>query len=113
MKLAKFSLLSLFFYTAISFAVPLPVPVSKAAYIGDWQGKDTQLKISADGKIFYKRSTPEKQVNLSIDLASFDGNNFVAGVGIIKSTFHVTKPPTKSGDKINMTVDGVELTKVD
>jgi len=111
MKLARFALLGTLFFTATSFAEPLPVPLSKIAYIGNWQGKDMQLKISPDGKILYKRTTQEKQFNLNIELSSFDGDNFDAGVGIINSTFHVTKPPTKSGDKITMIVDGVELTK--
>jgi hypothetical protein len=114
MRVARFALLSLLVCAASSFAEPLPVPASKSAYIGNWQGRDMELQIAANGKIFYKRVySSEKKINLNIELTGFSGDNFDAGFGIVHSTFYVTKPPTKSGNKTKMMVDGVELTKVD
>jgi hypothetical protein len=97
----------------LSFAKPLPVPKEKLAYVGDWQGKKMSLHIAPDGKIDYKRDQPDKQVKLSIELQSFNGDNFDAGALMIHSTFVVSKPPHLEGGKWKMTVDGVELTKVD
>lgn len=114
MKFRRFFLVGLLLCAGSSFADPVRVPASKSAYIGNWQGKDMELRIGADGKIFYQRVYgPEKQVKLDIGLAGFRGDDFEAGLGIVNSTFHVSRPPTRSGDKMKMVVDGVELTKVD
>jgi hypothetical protein len=88
-----------------------PVPADKMAYVGNWQGKDMQLVLSKDGKIKYKRKQEKKNVDLSIDLQGFNGNNFDAGWGFVRSTFVVSKPPHREGGQWKMTVDGVELTR--
>ena len=90
-----------------------PVPAEKMRYVGDWQGKDMRLKLSKEGKVAYKRDQPGKNINLDIELKGFNGDNFDAGVSIMRSTFVVSKPPHRVGDKWKMTVDGVELTRVD
>lgn len=113
MRIFKYALICTFFCAANSFAEPIPVPASKAAYIGTWKSKAMDLTIAADGKVQYKRVDPNKNVNLSIELARFNGDNFEAGVGIIVSTFVVSMPPTSYGDKTKMVVDGVELTKME
>ena len=112
MKILKYALACACLFAANSFAAPLAVPQEKAAYVGTWQGKDMSLTIAADGKIAYKRVKADKQVNLSIELDRFNGNNFDAGVGIFNTTFVVSKPPTTVGTVTTMVVDGVELTKV-
>ena len=72
-----------------------------------------ELRIDASGRIYYKRIyNAEKKVNLDMEITGFEGDNFDAGFGFVHSTFYVTKPPAKFGDKTKMTVDGVELTKV-
>jgi len=88
-----------------------PVPADKLAYVGDWQGKDMRLQIARDGSVQYKRERPGKKLSLSVDLVRFDGDNFDVGTTLIRSTFVVSKPPHREGDKWKMTVDGVELTK--
>jgi UTP-glucose-1-phosphate uridylyltransferase len=54
---------------------------------------------------------------MNIELVRFDGDNFDAGANLgfmnASSTFVVNKPPHKEGAKWKMTVDGVELTKVE
>ena len=96
-----------------ALAAPVPVPAEKMAYVGDWQGKDMRLQLAKDGKVKYKRDQPGKNLDLSVDLQGFNGDNFDVGVMLVRSTFVVSKPPHRVGDKWKMTVDGVELTKVD
>ncbi|MCA1248676.1 hypothetical protein [Massilia sp. MS-15] len=93
-----------------------PVPADKLAYVGSWHGKDMQLSLSKEGKVKYKRNQPGKQLDLSLDLLGFNGNNFDIGVEILgsasmRSTFVVSKPPQREGGKWKMTVDGIELTR--
>jgi len=94
-------------------ADPVPVPPEKMAYVGDWQGKDMRIQLAKDGKVQYKRDQPGKQMNLSVDLQGFKGDNFDVGVFLVRSTFVVSKPPHREGGTWKMTVDGVELTRVD
>ena len=111
-QIPKFIIASTLLWAANSFAEP--VPAAKADYVGTWQGKDMHLAIAADGKITYNRLySSKKQVKLNIELARFNGDDFDAGFGIFNSTFVVSKPPAKVGEKIEMVVDGVVLTKID
>ena len=101
----------------LSFADPKPVPSDKSAYVGDWQGKGMRLNIHQNGQIDYNREQPGKHINVNIELVRFDGDNFDAGANLgfmnASSTFVVSKPPHKEGGKWKMTVDDVELTKVE
>ncbi|MQA39346.1 hypothetical protein GEV02_14415 [Rugamonas sp. FT29W] len=94
-------------------ADPQPIPSDKRAYIGEWKGKDMELNIAASGKLHYKRKQPGKNLDLNVDMLGFNGDNFDVGVGIIRSTFVVSKPPHQDDKKMKMTVDGVELTKAE
>ena len=119
MKILNTVLACTFFCAANASAEPLPVPASKAAYIGTWNGNGMDLAITADGKVDYKRvygegtGNAKKHVDLSIELKRFNGNDFDAGYGIFQSTFVVSTPPTRVGEKMTMVVDGVELTKTE
>ena len=55
----------------------------------------------------------KKHVDLSIALKGFSGDNVDAGYGIFQSTFVVSTPPTRVGEKTTMAVDGGQLTKVE
>jgi hypothetical protein len=90
-----------------------PVPESKLAYVGHWQGKDMDIMLDKDGSLKYKRTKPNYKADLSMDVNGFDGNDFYAGFGPFRSTFVVSKPPNRVGKVWKMTVDGVELTKVE
>lgn len=96
-----------------SYADPVPVPPSKAAYVGEWLGEKMRLKIHQDGHVEYKRDRPNKHLDLNVDLQGFDGDNFDVGTSFVRSTFVVSKPPHRENGKWKMTVDGVELTRVD
>jgi hypothetical protein len=96
-----------------SYADPVPVPSSKSAYVGEWLGEKMRLKIQQDGHVEYKRDRPNKHISLNADLQGFDGDDFDIGVGFVRSTFVVTKPPHRENGKWKMTVDGVELTRTE
>jgi hypothetical protein len=98
---------------APSFADPVPVPADKANYVGEWLGEKMRLKIQQDGHVEYKHDRPGKNVDLSVDLQGFHGDDFDVGTSFIKSTFVVAKPPHRDGGKWKMTVDGVALTKTE
>jgi hypothetical protein len=93
----------------LSFADPTPVPPEKSAYVGDWKGEKMRLKISQDGRVAYKREQPGKNIDITIDLLGFNGDNFDVGFSLVRSTFVVSKPPHREGGKWKMVVDGVEL----
>lgn len=96
---------------APSFADPVPVPADKASYVGEWLGEKMRLKIQPDGHVEYKRDRPGKNVDVTVDLQGFHGDDFDVGASFIKSTFVVSKPPHRDQGKWKMTVDGVELTR--
>jgi hypothetical protein len=96
-----------------SFADPVPVPPDKAAYVGDWRGKDMRIHLKPDGHVEYARKQAGKNLHLNVDLQGFNGDNFDVGVFLVRSTFIVGKPPHRDNGKWTMTVDGVELTRVD
>jgi hypothetical protein len=95
-----------------SHADPAPVPADKAAYVGEWLGEKMRLNIHQDGHVNYMRDRPGKKLDLDVDLQGFDGPNFDVGTTFFRSTFVVSKPPHREGGKWKMTVDGVELTRV-
>nr|WP_314542043.1 hypothetical protein [uncultured Massilia sp.] len=98
---------------APSFADPVPVPADKTSYVGEWLGEKMRLKIQPDGHVEYKRDRPGKNLDLSVDLQGFHGDDFDVGTSFFKSTFVVSKPPHRAQGKWKMTVDGVELTKTE
>ena len=89
----------------------VPVPADKVAYVGEWQEKTMYLLITQDGSVRYKRLKGGVSASIEGPLKGFSGDNFEVGVGPVKTTFVVNKPPHQEGDKWQMTVDGVELTK--
>jgi len=113
MPILRTAILAAAFLSSSAHAAPVPVPPEKMAYVGDWQGKDMRIQLAKDGKVKYKRDQPNRKMDLSLDLQGFNGDNFDVGVTLIRSTFVVSKPPHREGGKWKMTVDGVELTRVD
>jgi hypothetical protein len=89
-----------------------PVPPDKQAYVGEWQSRTMAMLITRDGRVMYKRLI-DSNTSKSIDapLQQFEGDNFVVGVGPIKTTFVVSAPPHEDHGVWKMTVDGVELTR--
>ena len=69
------------------------------------------LLITQDGSVRYRRQ--KGAVNTSIDapLKAFSGDDLVVGIGPLATTFRVSQPPHREGDRWKMVVDGVELTR--
>jgi hypothetical protein len=92
-------------------AAAAPVPSEKSAYVGEWKAQDFVLAIQQGGKVHYQRKRDGSSFNLDIELQSFNGDSFDAGIPLVHTTFIVSKPPHLDKGKWKMTVDGVELTK--
>lgn len=90
-----------------------PVPAEKSAYVGEWHAKQMALLITQDGRVAYKRTEGRISTSADAPLKGFIGNDFVVGVGPIETTFKVSAPPHKDGGTWKMTVDGVELKRID
>ena len=90
---------------------PQPVPHTKAAYVGEWRSEKMQLVITPDGYVRYERHDGKANTSINAPIQGFDGDNFVVGVGFVKTTFVVSRPPHLEGTTWKMTVDGVELVR--
>lgn len=90
-----------------------PVPADRAEYVGDWRAKDMRLRITQDGHVEYERRRGSSSTSVNAPLQGFEGDNFSAGVGFLRTTFVVTKPPYRDGGRWKMVVDGVEVTRVE
>jgi hypothetical protein len=89
-----------------------PLPPDKAAYVGEWQSSTMGLLITQDGRVAYKRLVGENgSKSVSGPIQSFDGDDFVVGIGPIRTNFVVSVPPHEDHGDWKMTVDGVELTR--
>ncbi|HEY8102420.1 MAG TPA: hypothetical protein VIF82_16900 [Burkholderiaceae bacterium] len=88
-----------------------PVPLEKAAYVGEWQAQAMYLLITQDGSVSYKRLKGGVSTSIDAPLKEFVGDTFEVGVGPMATKFVINKPPYQEGDKWKMVVDGVELTK--
>lgn len=88
-----------------------PVPPDKAAYVGEWKRPTMYLLITQDGAVRYKRLKGGGSTSITGPLQGFGGDNFEVGLGPIRSTFVVTRPPREANGRWTMVVDGVELTR--
>ncbi|MFC5436047.1 hypothetical protein ACFPME_05720 [Rhodanobacter umsongensis] len=89
-----------------------PLPPDKLAYAGQWRSATMNLLITESGNIHYRRVDGNASKSINGPLQSFEGSNFVVGIGPVKTTFVVAAAPHEDGGAWKMTVDGVELTKV-
>lgn len=90
-----------------------PVPADKSSYVGDWSAENMTISITADGQVKYKRVKDRGTTSIEAPLRGFEGDDFKVGVGLFTTTFKVTAPPRQNASGWMMTVDGVELRKVD
>ncbi|PCJ33172.1 MAG: hypothetical protein COA90_00635 [Gammaproteobacteria bacterium] len=88
-----------------------PLPEDRLNYVGEWQSKEVNLLILADGTVAYKRLQNGGSTSINAPLQSFSGDNFIVGISFMTTTFTVSKPPHQIAGKWKMTVDGIELTK--
>jgi hypothetical protein len=89
-----------------------PVPPEKAAYVGQWRSENMTLRITADGRVDYRRVEGSSSTKISAPIQRFEGPHFDVGIGPFTSRFTVSSPPEDDGDgALRMTVDGVPLTR--
>jgi len=100
-------------FCALLFGCGQPVPTDKSTYIGNWRAENMTLSITADGQVKYKRVQDRGTTSIEAPLQGFDGDDFKVGVGLFTTTFKVSAPPQQGATGWTMTVDGVELRKVD
>ena len=88
------------------------IPAGKEDYIGTWTSDNITLKISAGGRVDYKKQTSEvSSTSVNGPIQKFEGNNFIVGALGINTTFVVSELPHQEAGVIKMKVDGVELVK--
>lgn len=88
-----------------------PLPADKAEYGGQWNAPNMQLLITPSGAVRYKREDGNSSTSINAPLKSFEGDNFIVGIGPADTTFKVSAPPHQVQGQWKMTVDGVELTR--
>jgi hypothetical protein len=87
-----------------------PIPLDRMAYAGDWRSRDMRLLITPDGRCEYRRRREGGSTSsISAPIVRFEGDNFVVGLGMLSTTFVVSKPPHLIDGHWHMTVDGVDL----
>jgi hypothetical protein len=90
-----------------------PVPAEKADYVGEWSAGSMYLAIAPGGHVEYRRQWgASRSVSVSGPIRGFRGDDFSVGFLFFATTFVVSRPPYREGDRWKMVVDGVELTRV-
>lgn len=84
-----------------------------ADYVGLWRGPDMELQIDTDGNVRYQRNKRIGNTSISAPFKAFTDDGFKVGVGPLATEFKVTQPPHRDGTSWKMTIDGVELTRID
>ena len=88
-----------------------PVPADKSDYVGTWLTDSMSLVITQDGNVRYKRLVAGVKKSIEAPIKSFEGNDFVVGLGPVTTAFKVGTPPYQDSATWRMVVDGVTLTK--
>jgi hypothetical protein len=94
-------------------ACGIDVPAEKSAYLGQWNADGMSLLITKDGSVSYKRMQKGASTSIDAPLKAFNGDNFDVGIGPMTTTFTVSSPPHEVDGVWKMTVDGVELSRVE
>jgi hypothetical protein len=98
---------------ALLAACAEPVPVAHGEYVGHWHGEGMRLVIRADGHADYDRVQGESRVSIEGSAHSFSEHGFRIGLGPLSASFEVQRRPHLAEGRWRMTVDGVELTRVE
>ncbi len=107
-RIQLFTLTFLFALLTFTACTRLPVPEDKKDYVGTWKSNEVTLTLTQDGGVNYERIGPVNKT-FKGPLKAFKGNDFVAGIWFLTTTFKVDSPPHLDGNLWKMTVDGIEL----
>ena len=113
MKMLKLGSMALL--CAALSACGIEVPADKSDYVGFWRSESgaVRLRIAQDGRVNYGKSDGNSSTEINAPIQSFDGDDFNVGMFGFKARFQVSVPPHDVGDEMRMTVDGVQLVRVD
>lgn len=98
---------------ALLAACAEPVPVQHNQYVGHWHGDGMRLVIRTDGHADYDRVQGNSRVSIEGNAHSFSEKGFRIGLGPLSADFDVQRKPHLVEGRWRMTVDGVELTRVE
>lgn len=82
-----------------------------AAYVGNWEGKGTSLRIAPDGSVAYERKDGAVKKSVNGKLARFDGHDIVVSA-LLEVKLDVSSPPSESDGTWTMKVEGRTLHRV-
>jgi hypothetical protein len=88
-----------------------PLPEDRLDYVGEWRSKEMYLLILQDGTVAYERKQNGGTTTVNAPLKEFIGDDFVVGIGFLKTTFEVSEPPTEINGTWQMVVDGIRLVR--
>lgn len=91
----------------------IPLPEDKRDYAGRWTSESVTLAIGEDGSVAYARREGSSRTTLNAPIQRFENEDFVVGILSFTTTFDVTEPPHEVDGKWVMTVDGVQLTRME
>jgi hypothetical protein len=91
----------------------VPLPADKRDYAGTWKSESVTLSIGEDGSVAYARREGSSRTTLNAPIQRFENEDFVVGILSFTATFDVTAPPHEVDGAWVMTVDGVELTRLE
>lgn len=112
-NMRRLSLAPLLCATALLYACQArPLPPEKAQYAGHWRGGGVDLVIHPEGRAEYTKTQGKSTTEVSGPIG-WQGDDFVVAVMVVKTKFDVQEPPHEVDGIWMMTVDGVELTRVE
>lgn len=90
-----------------------PIFEARLDYVGLWEGQDTRLLITRDSGVQYERRDQRSSRVLRGSIQSWQANGFSVGFFPFRTAFEIHKAPQQIAGQWRMTVDGVELHKVE
>lgn len=105
--------IALLLLLALLAACAEPVPEDYRDYVGHWRGDGMRLVIRADGHADYDRVQDRSHVSIEGNAHSFHAKGFRIGVGPFSADFEVQRRPHLQDGRWRMTVDEIELTRID
>ena len=96
---------------ALLVACAKPIPAKHRDLVGDWEGPGMELRISADGRLTYRRTKANGNVSIDAPIQEIRADGFSAGVGPMTTQFKLDRAPRLENEVWTMTVDGVELVR--
>jgi len=88
-----------------------PVPQEHKSYVGLWTAPQMRLRVTADGRVAYKRVSGSTSKSIEAPIKSYQADGFTVGFGPFDTHFKVSRPPYQDGNQWKMVVDDVELVR--